>query len=236
MPVLDVVRLNAGYGQVQTLWDVSLSVESGSVASLIGSNGAGKSTLLKAIMGLIPLSSGEITFDGVRIDGSATAEIVDLGIAYVPEGRHIFPDLSVVENLKMGSYPRRARTYHQDEMTRVFEVFPILKERAKQRAGTLSGGEAQMLATGRGLMSRPKFLMLDEPSAGLAPIMVEKIFQAISRISSLGITVLIVEQDVMRALSNSSKTYVLEHGRVTKSGTKEELLQDESVRKAYLGI
>jgi branched-chain amino acid transport system ATP-binding protein len=236
MPALDVVGLSAGYGQVQALWDVSLSVESGSVAGLIGSNGSGKSTLLKSIAGLVAPTSGKITLDGVRIDHLPTAKIVEMGVGYVPEGRRVFPDLTVAENLKMGSYPARARAHHEDDVARVFEIFPVLRDRARQRAGTLSGGEAQMLAIGRVLMSKPELVMLDEPSAGLAPIMVDKIFQAISRISSEGMTVLVVEQDVMRALSNSSKTYVLENGRVTRSGTRQELLQDESIRKAYLGV
>jgi branched-chain amino acid transport system ATP-binding protein len=236
MPALEVSDLDVFYGQIQALWDVSIDVESGSIASIIGSNGAGKSTILKAVMGIIPAKSGKILVDGDRIDGLSPDRVVDRGVAYVPEGRHIFSDLSVRENLKMGAYPRRARASFKDEIESVFGIFPLLRERSKQKAGTLSGGEAQMLAIGRALMSKPRFLLLDEPSAGLSPIMVEKIFDALSKIRSLGITVLLVEQDVVRALSNSSKAYVLENGRVTRSAKGEELLKDEEVRKAYLGI
>ncbi len=236
MPALEISNLNVFYGQIQALWDVSLKVESGSVVSLIGSNGAGKSTLLKSIMGIVPSRSGKILFDGVRIDGLSPDRVVDKGMAYVPEGRHIFYDLSVKENLKMGAYPGRARASFRDEIENVFRIFPVLRERSKQSAGTLSGGEAQMLAIGRALMSKPRFLLLDEPSAGLSPIMVERIFDAISSIRSLGITALLVEQDVVRALSSSTTGYVLENGQVTKSAKGEELLKDEHVRKAYLGI
>ena len=236
MPALEISSLDVFYGQIQALWNVSIDVESGSIVCIIGSNGAGKSTILKAIMGIIPAKSGKILIDGDRIDGLSPDRVVDRGVAYVPEGRHIFSDLSVRENLKMGAYPRRARASFKDEVKSVFGIFPLLRERSKQRAGTLSGGEAQMLAIGRALMSKPRFLLLDEPSGGLSPIMVEKIFQALSKIKSLGITVLLVEQDVVRALSNSTKAYVLENGRVTRSAKGDELLRDEEVRKAYLGI
>ncbi len=236
MPALEISKLNVFYGQIQALWDVSLKVEFGSVVSLIGSNGAGKSTLVKSIMGIVPSSSGEILFDGNRIDGLSPDRVVEKGMAYVPEGRHIFSDLSVKENLKMGAYPGRARASFKDDIENVFRIFPMLKERSNQSAGTLSGGEAQMLAIGRALMSKPRFLLLDEPSAGLSPIMVERIFDAISAIRSLGITALLVEQDVVRALSNSSAGYVLENGHITKSAEGKELLKDEHVRKAYLGV
>ncbi len=236
MPALEITGLNVFYGQIQALWDVSLEVEPGSVASIIGSNGAGKSTILKSIMGIVRPRSGEILFEGERIDGLSPDRVVDRGLAYVPEGRHIFPDLSVKENLKMGAYPRRARASFKDENENVFRIFPLLRERAKQRGGTLSGGEAQMLAIGRALMSKPRFLLLDEPSAGLGPIMVGRIFEAISRVRSLGITALLVEQDVVRALTSSSRAYVLENGRVARSAKGEDLLKDEIVRKAYLGI
>jgi branched-chain amino acid transport system ATP-binding protein len=236
MPALEISDLNVFYGSIHALWDVSLQVESGSIASIIGSNGAGKSTILRSIMGIVPVKSGKVVFDGNRIDGLSPDRVVDKGIAYVPEGRHIFSDLSVKENLKMGAYPRRARASFKDEIESVFEIFPLLKERSKQKAGTLSGGEAQMLAIGRALMSKPRFLLLDEPSAGLSPMMVERIFEAISRIKTLGITALLVEQDVVRALAHSSKGYILENGRVTKYAEGEELLKDEQVRKAYLGV
>jgi branched-chain amino acid transport system ATP-binding protein len=236
MPALEVSDLNVFYGPIHALWDVSLEVESGSIASIIGSNGAGKSTILRSIMGIVPAKSGKILFDGERIDGLSPDRVVDRGVAYVPEGRHIFSDLSVRENLKMGAYPRRARASFKDEIENVFDIFPVLRERSRQKAGTLSGGEAQMLAIGRALMSKPQFLLLDEPSAGLSPIIVERIFEAISRIRALGITALLVEQDVVRALTHSSKGYVLENGHVTRSAKGEELLKDEQVRKAYLGI
>ncbi|MDA4127625.1 MAG: ABC transporter ATP-binding protein [Thaumarchaeota archaeon] len=236
MPALEISNLNVFYGPIQALWDVSLDVESGSIASIIGSNGAGKSTILRSIMGIVPAKSGKILFDGDQIDGLSPDRVVDRGIAYVPEGRHIFSDLSIRENLKMGAYPRRARSSFKDEIQSVFEIFPLLRERSKQKAGTLSGGEAQMLAIGRALMSKPRFLLLDEPSAGLSPIMVQRIFEAISRIKALGITALLVEQDVIRALSSSSKSFILENGHVTRSAKGVELLRDEQVRKSYLGI
>jgi branched-chain amino acid transport system ATP-binding protein len=236
MPALEISELNVFYGPIQALWDVSLEVESGSIVSIIGSNGAGKSTILRSIMGIVPAKSGKILFDGDRIDGLSPDRVVDRGMAYVPEGRHIFSDLSVKENLKMGAYPRRARSSFKDEIGSVFEIFPLLRERSNQKAGTLSGGEAQMLAIGRALMSKPRFVLLDEHSAGLSPIMVQRIFEAISRIKALGITALLVEQDVIRALSASSKSYILENGHVTRSDKGEELLKDEQVRKSYLGI
>jgi len=236
MPTLELRGVNAFYGDIQALWDVTLVVEPGEIACLLGSNGAGKSTLLRSVMGIVHPRSGEVYLEGERIDSLSTDKIVELGIAYVPEGRHPLPDFTVEENLRMGSFPARARRHLKEELGKVYELFPPLRERAKQRAGTLSGGEAQMLAIGRALMSRPKLLMLDEPSAGLSPVMVSRIFETISSISKDSITVLIVEQDVGRALSMSSRGYVLENGHVTHSGTGKELLQDEYVKKAYLGL
>ena len=236
MPSLEMRNINVFYGEIQALWDISLTVESGSIATLIGSNGSGKSTLLKTIMGLVPPRSGEILYDGKRIDGLPTDRVVDAGIAYAPEGRHLFPDFSVEENLRMGSFPSHARKFHDEEVERVYKTFPILRERSRQKARTLSGGEAQMVAIGRALMSRPKLLMLDEPSAGLAPLIVLKIFEGIFSIRQAGITVIVVEQDVWRALSMSSMAYVLENGRITRSGGGGDLLKDEFVRTAYLGF
>ncbi|MDA4128511.1 MAG: ABC transporter ATP-binding protein [Thaumarchaeota archaeon] len=233
---LELENINVFYGEIQALWDVSLSVKSGSIASVIGSNGSGKTTLLKTIMGLTSPRSGTILFDGERIDGLLPHRIVEAGIVYVPEGRHIFPDFTVKENLKMGSFPVHARKFHDEEIERVYEIFPDLRKKTRQRAGTLSGGEAQMLAIDRALMSRPKLLMLDEPSAGLAPMIVSRIFEAISLISHSDITVIMVEQDVVRVLSMSSMACVLENGRITRSGPGEDLLQHEDVRKAYLGL
>jgi branched-chain amino acid transport system ATP-binding protein len=236
MPSLELHDLNVFYGEIRALWNVTLTVESHTMVCLIGSNGAGKSTLLKVIMGIVPPRSGEVLFDGKRMDVLSPDKVVEAGIVYVPEGRHPFPDFTVEENLRMGSFPARARHHYGEGIRAVYEIFPALKDRAKQRAGTLSGGEAQMLAIGRALMAKPKLLMLDEPSAGLSPVMVSRIFEAISSIMKGAITVLIVEQDVGRALSMSSMGYVLENGRITKSGSGEELLRDEYVKKAYLGI
>ena len=236
MPILELRNVDAFYGDIQVLWDVSLGVGEGEVVSLLGSNGAGKSTLLKTVMGMLRPRSGEVELGGERIDGMSPDQIVERGIAYVPEGRHPLPDFTVEENLKMGSFPKRARSHLKEEMKKAFDLFPQLKEKARQKAVTLSGGEAQMLAIGRALMSRPRVLMLDEPSVGLYPTMVAKIFETISSISKDSLAVLIVEQDVGRALSVSARGYVLENGAIARSGTGNELLQDESVKKAYLGI
>lgn len=236
MSSIEVRSLNAFYGDIQVLWDVSMKVEPGEIASIIGSNGAGKSTLLRSILGLVPAKSGTIIFDGKRIEKLPPNRIVETGIAYVPEGRRLFPDLTVQENLIMGSYPHSARKDYRESLESVYGIFPILKEKAKQRAGSLSGGEAQMLAISRALMSRPKLLMLDEPSAGLAPKMVSKIFDALIQISKSGVTILMVEQDVVKALSMSSNAYLLENGRITKSGVGKDLLKDQYIRKAYLGF
>jgi branched-chain amino acid transport system ATP-binding protein len=236
MPLLELRHVDAYYADTRVLWDVSLNVEKGEVVCLLGSNGAGKSTLLRTVMGIVPPRSGEVRLEADRIDSFSTDRIVELGIAYVPEGRHPLPDFTVEENLRMGSFPKRARGHLKERMERAFELFPQLKTKAKQRAGTLSGGEAQMLAIGRALMSGPKLLMLDEPSAGLAPAMVGKIFETVASISRDSTSVLIVEQDVGRALSLSSRGYVLENGAVARSGTGDELLHDESVKGAYLGI
>ncbi len=236
MPGLELKNVNVFYGGIQALWDISLSVKSGSIASVIGSNGSGKTTILKTIMGLTPPRSGTILFDGERTDGLPPNSIVEAGIVYVPEGRHIFPDFTVKENLRMGSFPARARKFHDEEIEKVYSIFPDLSKRTGQRAETLSGGEAQMLAIGRALMSRPRLLMLDEPSAGLAPMIVSRIFEAIALISRSGVTVIIVEQDVVRALSMSSTACVLENGRITRSGPGEDLLKREDVKKAYLGL
>jgi branched-chain amino acid transport system ATP-binding protein len=236
MPALELENVNVFYGEIQALWGVTLSVKSESITGVIGSNGAGKTTLIKTVMGLTPPREGTITFDGERIDNLPPNKIVEAGIVCVPEGRHIFPDFSVKENLKMGSFPAHARRFHDEELERVYALFPDLRKKTNQRAGTLSGGEAQMLAIGRALMSRPKLLLLDEPSAGLAPLIVSRIFEAISQITSTGLTVVMVEQDVARALSMSTMACVLENGRITKSGPGRELLEREDVKKAYLGL
>lgn len=237
MASLELRNINVFYGQLRALWNVSMEIESGTFVSLIGSNGAGKSTVLKSIIGLAQPRSGEIILDGAQIEKLTSDKLVEAGLAYVPEGRRLFPDFTVLENLEMGSYPKHARNAKEASLSAVYEIFPLLRERSKQKAGTLSGGEAQMVAIARAMMSKPKILMLDEPSAGLAPVIVSKIFEAISKIQELlGTTILVVEQDVVRALSISSRAHILESGRITKSGTGKELLNDEYVRKAYLGL
>lgn len=214
---------------------ISLGIEEGEIVALIGGNGAGKSTTLKTISGLTQPSSGEIRFRGESIGKLPAHEVMTKGISQVPEGRRIFPRMSVRDNLDMGAYQRKDTPAIKQDIERVFELFPVLKERVKQAGGTLSGGEQQMLAIGRAMMSRPKLLMLDEPSMGLAPIMVEKIFEAIVRINREGTTILLVEQNAQVALSMSSRGYVLESGEVVLSDASEALLHNDQVRKAYLG-
>jgi len=236
MAFLDVDRINVFYEDLQALWEVSLKLEKGELVSLIGSNGAGKSTTLKAILGIVRVKSGEIRFDGRAIVGDPTPMIVEEGVAYVPEGRRLFADMTVLENLEMGAFTKRTRAHKDENLKEVFTVFPILNERKSQLAATLSGGEAQMLALGRGLMAQPKLLMLDEPSAGLAPMVAAKIFEAIRRVNNQGTSILMVEQDVARALSVSNRAYVIENGRVVLEGDRESLLNNEYVRMAYLGV
>jgi branched-chain amino acid transport system ATP-binding protein len=228
--------INVYYGDLQVLWDVSLDVKEGSIVSLIGSNGAGKTTTLKTIAGILRPKKGEIMFDEKVISKMKIQEIVDLGIVYVPEGRGLFPDMSVEENLVMGSYGKHARRTRESELKKVFEIFPILKEREHQHASTLSGGEAQMLAIGRGIMAKPRILMLDEPSFGIAPKVVDDIFASISELRNERITIILVEQDAGRALKISDFAYLLETGRVAVSGKGEELLENKYVKEAYLGM
>ena len=236
MPLLELRNVEAGYGAVRALQGVSLKVEQGSMVALLGSNGAGKSTTLKTISGMVRPSAGEIVFDGKPIAGSPPTQIVGMGIAQVPEGRRIFKDLTVQENLRMGAYSRsdRAGTARDEEM--VFDLFPRLKERIRQLGGSLSGGEQQMLAIGRGLMASPRLLLLDEPSLGLAPIIVADIFKVLARINAeKGTTLLVVEQNVHIALKNASYGYVLQVGRVAVEGPCEELRQDREVIESYMG-
>ena len=235
-PPLEVDSINVSYGDVRVLWDVSFKVEQGQIVSLVGSNGAGKTTILKTIAGILKPTSGKIRFGSKVLSGLSTEKIVNEGIVYVPEGRGIFPEMSVVENLDMGSYATHARKHREATAEKVFNMFPKLKERKTQAAGTLSGGEAQMLAIGRGMMGLPKVLMLDEPSAGVAPIVVDKIFSTIEKLREEGITILIVEQDAGRALRLCDAAYVLETGRVKLNGRGEELLTNSYVRQAYLGM
>ncbi len=234
--MLQVQKINVFYGDAQALWDISFEVRQKEIVTLVGSNGAGKSTTLKAISGLVPPSSGEIRLEGSRIDRTPAHRIVEMGIAQIPEGRRLWPGLSVFENLELGAYTKGARAVLEDSMARVFKLFPRLYERRMQLAGTLSGGEQQMLAIGRGLLSKPKLLILDEPSLGLAPFLVDEVFETVKKINSEGMTILLVEQNVNHALAISNRGYVLETGRIVLSGIGRELLADEHVKTAYLGF
>jgi branched-chain amino acid transport system ATP-binding protein len=234
--MLRVERINVFYDDAQALWDVSFAVNRGEIVTLVGSNGAGKSTTLKAISGLAPPASGEIFFDGSRIDRLPAHRIVEMGIAHIPEGRRLWPGLTVRENLELGAYARAARAARGETMAGVFQLFPRLDERKNQLAGTLSGGEQQMLAIGRGLLSKPQLLVLDEPSLGLAPLLVNDIFGTIQKINRQGVTVLLVEQNVNYALAISHRGYVLETGRIVLYGPGKELLANEHVKTAYLGF
>jgi len=234
--LLTVEAIEVGYGDVTAVADVSLAVRRGETVALIGSNGAGKTTTLRAISGLLPLRHGAVTFDGERIDGLSSSEIVVRGIAHVPEGRQLFPTMTVAENLDLGSRAPAARARKKETLARVFELFPRLWERRHQLAGTLSGGEQQMCAIGRGLMACPKLLMLDEPSLGLAPVMVKAIFDNLVRINQLGTTVLLVEQNVLRSLELSDRGYVIENGRIALDGPAADLLKSGHIKQAYLGL
>jgi branched-chain amino acid transport system ATP-binding protein len=233
--MLTIDHLQASYGKVQTLWDISFEVPRGEIVALVGANGAGKTTTLKVLSGLLKPQAGKITLDGEHLEGCPPPDIVRRGIVHVPEGRGLFPDMTVFDNLLMGAYGTPA-TGRRDRMDRVFAIFPRARERRQQLAGTLSGGEQQMVAIGRGLMADPKLLMLDEPSLGLAPLMVAEVFRVIKEINALGVTVLLVEQNTQHALALASRAYVLEAGRVVLSGSGQELLTNDDVRKAYLGL
>ena len=233
--ILEVNNLNTSYGKVQALWDVSIHVNEAEIVALIGSNGAGKTTLFNTISGLLCPASGSITYMGNRIERLPCNNIVELGISYIPEGGRIFKEMTVQENLEMGAYSMHAWKVRHETIERVYKVFPILKERAGQQATTLSGGEQQMLAMGRGLMSRPKLCMFDEPSYGLAPILVAEVFKVIQSLRKQGITVLLNEQNVRHTLEIADRAYVLENGHITLEGTGTELLNSDYVRKAYLG-
>ncbi|WP_227355822.1 ABC transporter ATP-binding protein [Haladaptatus salinisoli] len=233
MSLLEINAIDVAYGNIQVLWDVSLSVEEGETVALLGANGAGKTTVLKTICGDRSPSSGEVRFEGESIGHLSQEAVVPKGVAHVPEGREIFDDSTVEENLNLGAYVDRDDTVERRK--RVYDIFPRLEERSNQRAGTLSGGEQQMLAIGRGLMSDPKLLLLDEASLGLAPVLVDNVFNAIERINDEGTTVLLVEQDLYNALRVADRGYVLESGRNSLSGTAEELATDERVETSYLG-
>jgi branched-chain amino acid transport system ATP-binding protein len=223
------------YGDVQALWDVSLEVKEGTIVSLVGANGAGKSTLLKTISGLNRANKGDILFSGKSVSHLKPQEVVDIGISHVPEGRRLFANLTVLENLKLGAYPPRARAVFGESLTKAFDLFPVLKSRQNQKAGSLSGGEQQMLAIGRAMMSQPTILMLDEPSLGLSPILVKTMFDLVASLNKQGVTMLLVEQNVRQALKIANRAYVLKNGRIVMSGGGEELLADPEVQKAYIG-
>jgi branched-chain amino acid transport system ATP-binding protein len=238
--MFEIKGLNVGYGKVQVLWDVSLRVEQGEIVTVLGPNGAGKSTLLQTALGLLkPMKTGEtdlITYRNQRIDGLPPEEIVRLGIALITEEKNLFPDMTVLDNLKMGSYIKRAKIERTESLDLVFKLFPRLAERKNQMANTLSGGERQMVAIGRALMSKPDLLMIDEPSIGLQPLLIAKIFDTIREINGRGVTILLVEQNVFFSLEISNRAYVLENGRVVMEGKGKDLLDNPHVKKAYLAI
>ncbi|MCA1711210.1 MAG: ABC transporter ATP-binding protein [Actinobacteria bacterium] len=235
MSLLEVEDLSVAYGAIDAVKGISLNVEAGQVVTLLGTNGAGKTTTLRTISGLLRPKAGQVRFDGQRLDGRPAHEVVVKGVAHAPEGRRIFPLMTVEENLELGAYSRNAAGDVRKDVSSVYERFPRLQERRTQKAGTLSGGEQQMLAIGRALMSRPRMLMLDEPSMGLSPIMIQLIFSTISELKESGTTILLVEQNANEALKLADYGYVLETGRIVLEGTGEQLMNDDSVRKAYLG-
>jgi len=234
--MLAVTKLSAGYGSFRALFDVSLEVRAGETVAVIGPNGAGKTTLLRAISRLIDPSGGEISMEGKLLNQVPSHEVIAHGIAHVPENRRLFPRLTVEDNLRMGAYVPSARARFSERLERVYQLFPRMQERRRQAAGTLSGGEQQMCAIGRALMSGPRLLLLDEPSAGLAPVMVQSIFEAVRRMSGEGYTVLIVEQNIRQVLGIAQRGYLLETGRIKASGTSAQLLSTDEIKQAYLGL
>ena len=235
-PLLKISNIDVFQGTFQALWEVSLEVKSGEIVGLIGANTSGKSTLLDTISGLLHPAKGKIEFEGQDISTMEPFRIVELGITQIPEGRGIFPDMNVLDNLILGSYNRRARSRRKENLENVYQHFPILETRKKQTAKTLSGGEQQMLVLGRGLMADPKLMLLDEMSLGLAPIIITSLYKALQEIRERGITILFVEQNVRRSLQEADRAYILEVGRVTLSGTAGELQEEETVKKAYFGV
>ncbi len=234
--MLEVRDLRVHYGIVEAVKGVSFDLQAGEMISLIGANGAGKSTILRALTGLVPASSGSMTFEQTSLRGLAAHQIIRLGIGHVPEGRRLFPKMTVLENLRMGAYLQRSPRDVAATLADIYTHFPILKERGTQRAGSLSGGEQQMLATARALMNRPRLLILDEPSIGLSPIMTAEIGKIVQQINAMGVSVILVEQNAMLALTIAQRSYVLETGRIVMQGAAEELLQDAGVKQAYLGL
>lgn len=234
--LLEVEDLHVAYGDVQALWGVSIGVDQGEIVALVGANGAGKTTTLRAISGVVRVLGGSILLEGDELVRRESHEIVERGVVHVPEGRQLWPGMSVEETLQLGAYPARARPYREETLREVYRLFPRLRERRAQAADTLSGGEQQMCAIARGLMARPKVLMLDEPSLGLSPIMLDEVFDTIHRVAGDGVTVLLVEQNVERALALANRGYVLETGSVVLSGSGAELLGNDAVRRTYLGV
>ncbi len=234
--MLSVKNVSTFYGKIQALWDVSFEVNEGEIVALVGANGAGKTTLLNTISGIVRPASGTVEFLGQRMDGKEAASIVEQGISQIPEGGRLFPDMTVQENLEMGAYLSHAWRRKEETMKQVYQIFPILREREKQIVRTLSGGEKQMVAIGRGIMSRPKLAIFDEPSYGLAPRLVLEMFRVIRLLREHDITVLIVEQNVKQSLEMANRAYVLENGRIVSEGHSQELLQNDHIKKAYLGL
>lgn len=233
--MLKVEKLNAGYGPVNILWDISFTLNDGEIVAILGSNGAGKTTMVRAITGMVKPTSGSVVFNGEEICKKSSRFILDAGIVQVPEGRQLFTEMTVLENLQMGAFNKETKEHFNENLEKCYKWFPKLKERAKQAAGTLSGGEQQMLAMGRALMARPKILLMDEPSMGLSPLLVKEIFSIIESINKQGTTILLVEQNAKMALAIANRAYVLETGKIVVSGTGEELANSESIKKAYLG-
>jgi len=233
--MLEIERINVSYGDLQALWDVSFKTEEKEIVALIGPNGAGKTTTLKTITGLLKPFAGEIRFEGIAMEKVPIHKRVDMGISLVPEGRGLFPGMSTLENLEMGAFTAKGRSFKEETLEQVYELFPILKKRKKQAAGTLSGGEQQMLAIGRGLMSKPKLLLFDEPSWGLSPLLSKLIYEVISQINHSGMTILLIEQNVRIALELAHRAYVVENGRIVNQGDTRNMLNDKHIREAYLG-
>ena len=234
--LLSVDKINVFYGDLQALYDLSFHVTEGEIVTIVGSNGAGKSTTMNVLSGIFKAASGKIIFDGTEIQNSKSHQIVELGLIQIPEARRLFPYMSILENLELGAFSSLSRKAKNETLKFIYKLFPILKERTGQMAGTLSGGEQQMLAIGRGLMAKPKLLMLDEPSLGLAPKMVCQVFEVIGEIQKMGITVLLVEQNVYHSLEIANRGYILEHGGIVMEGEGKELLNNNEIRRAYLGI
>ena len=236
MAILEVKDINCSYGNVQVLWDVNLKIDEAKIVALLGANGAGKTTLLNTLTGMMQPTSGEVLFMGERIDGIQTSEIIKKGVAYLPEGGRLFPDMTIKENLELGAYPSQLWKDRKKNLEKVYEMFPILGQRRKQLARTMSGGERQMLAMGRCLMSNPKICFFDELSYGLSPLMAQEVFKIVKKMHEAGITVFIVEQNVHQTLEVADYAYVIENGKIVLSGEGQSMLEDDYIKKAYLGI